>query len=161
MGTHPIEALMKTAMESIQQMVDVNTIVGDPVESPDGSLIIPVSKVACGFAAGGSEFASPQDDQEKGGEDKEGQKASSNLPFGGGSGAGVSVRPVGFLVVGHGQIRLLPVDNNMIVDRLIDEVPGLVDKVAAMMKKKDHFASKNDSKNENKDQDEEIIIVKD
>lgn len=160
MGTHPIEALMKTAMESIQQMVDVNTIVGDAVESPDGSLIIPVSKVACGFAAGGSEFAPPQeDDKEEHGEDKEGKKAPSDLPFGGGSGAGVSVRPVGFLVVGHGQVRLLPVDNNMIVDRLIDEVPGLVDKISSMMKKKDRSSSKNNSNNENKD--EEIIIVKD
>lgn len=157
MGNHPIEALMKTAMESIQQMVDVNTIVGDPVESPDGSLIIPVSKVACGFAAGGSEFA-PTEDREEDGESKEGKKASSELPFGGGSGAGVSVQPVGFLVVGHGQVRLLPIDNNMIIDRIIDEVPGLVDKLAAMIKRKDHSASKNDDKD---DKEDEIIIVKD
>lgn len=151
MGNHPIEALMKTAMESIQQMVDVNTIIGDPVEAPDGSIIIPVSRVACGFAAGGSEFPPPEGDKNK----EEDKQAPSALPFGGGSGAGVSVQPVGFLVVGHGQVRLLPVDNNMIVDRIIDEVPGLFDKVAALLKKKE-----NQSKNDDYKEDE-IIIVKD
>jgi sporulation protein YtfJ len=133
MGNHPIEALMKTAMESIQQMVDVNTIVGDPVESPDGSVIVPVSKVMCGFAAGGSEFPA-SDDGDKG--DEKGNKSSA-LPFGGGSGAGVSVQPVGFLVVGHGQVRLLPIDHNVLVDRVIDEVPNLMDKISGMFKK-DH-----------------------
>ncbi|AHF07309.1 GerW family sporulation protein [Desulfitobacterium metallireducens] len=154
MGNHPIEALMKTAMESIQQMVDVNTIVGDPVEAPDGTIIIPVSRVACGFAAGGSEFPPPEGDKNKE-EDKQDKQGSSALPFGGGSGAGVSVQPVGFLVVGHGQVRLLPVDNNMIVDRIIDEVPGMVDKVAALLKKKDNQSKKDDYN------DDEIIIVKD
>lgn len=134
MGNHPIESLMKTAMESIQQMVDVNTIVGDAVESPDGSVIIPISKVACGFAAGGSEFPPPEG-ADKG--ENQGDKPSA-LPFGGGSGAGVSVQPVGFLVVGHGQVRLLPVDHNVIVDRVIDEVPNLMDKVAGLFKKKEH-----------------------
>ncbi|NMA68599.1 MAG: sporulation protein YtfJ [Desulfitobacterium sp.] len=146
MGNHPIEALMKTAMESIQQMVDVNTIVGDPIESPDGSVIIPVSRVSCGFAAGGSEFAPPEGDSE-GNQDN---NQDSSFPFGGGSGAGVSVQPVGFLVVGHGQIRLLPVDHNVLIDRLFDEVPNLMDKVTAMFKK------------ENPDKElckEDIIIV--
>lgn len=133
MGNHPIEALMKTAMESIQQIVDVNTIVGDPVETPDGSVIIPVSRVACGFAAGGSEFLPPEDSKEDGqGEDKGGK----TLPFGGGSGAGVSVQPVGFLVVGNGQIRLLPVDSNAVIERVIDTVPDLIDKISGMFKKK-------------------------
>ncbi len=133
MGNHPIEALMKTAMESIQQIVDVNTIVGDPVETPDGSVIIPVSRVACGFAAGGSEFLPPEDSKEDGqGEDKGGK----TLPFGGGSGAGVSVQPVGFLVVGNGQIRLLPVDSNAVIERVIDTVPDLIDKISGMFKNK-------------------------
>jgi sporulation protein YtfJ len=131
MGNHPIEALMKSAMESIQAMVDVNTIVGDPVESPDGSVIIPVSRVACGFAAGGSEFALPDEDRDR----PDDRKATTALPFGGGSGGGVSVQPVGFLVVGHGQVRLLPVDHNVIVDRVIDEVPNLMDKVASYFDK--------------------------
>lgn len=153
MGNHPIEALMKTAMESIQQMVDVNTIIGDPVEAPDGSIIIPVSKVACGFAAGGSEFPPP--DGEKNNDDDKNKQPSTPLPFGGGSGAGVSVQPVGFLVVGHGQIRLLPVDNNMIVDRIIDEVPGMFDKVAAVLKKRGSQTKSDDEK------EEDIIIEKD
>lgn len=63
MQGHPIEGLMKTAMESIKDMVDVNTILGDPVETPDGSVIIPVSRVSFGFAAGGSEFSSQQKEE--------------------------------------------------------------------------------------------------
>lgn len=134
MGNHPIEALMKTAMESIQQIVDVNTIVGDPVETHDGSVIIPVSRVACGFAAGGSEFLGAEDNKEESkGEEKGGGGA---LPFGGGSGAGVSVQPVGFLVVGNGQVRLLPVDSNAVIERVIDTVPDLIDKITGIFKKK-------------------------
>ncbi|MGE4271660.1 MAG: GerW family sporulation protein [Desulfitobacterium sp.] len=131
MGNHPIEALMKSAMESIQAMVDVNTIIGDPVESPDGSVIIPVSRVCCGFAAGGSEFVPPEGDKDEG--DK--KEKPTAFPFGGGSGAGVSVQPVGFLVVGHGQIRLLPIDHNVVIDRLFDEIPNLMDKISGMLKK--------------------------
>lgn len=137
MGNHPIETLMKTAMESIQQMVDVNTIVGDAVETPDGSVIIPVSKVACGFAAGGSEFASVEGQKEDlGKSDENEEKEATGLPFGGGSGAGVSVQPVGFLVVGNGQVRLLPVDSNAIVERIIDIVPEVFDKVSHLINKK-------------------------
>ncbi len=130
---HPIEALMKTAMESIKEMVDINTIVGDAVETPDGSVIIPVSRVACGFAAGGSEFDAGSGG--KGGEEKEGP----SLPFGGGSGAGVSIQPVGFLVVGQGNVRLLPVDSNgALIDRLIDAVPQVIDKFSGNGKKQAH-----------------------
>ncbi len=125
MGNHPIEALMKTAMESIQQIVDVNTIVGDPVETPDGSVIIPVSRVSCGFAAGGSEFTLAEGDKENA---NPGEQASA-LPFGGGAGAGVSVRPVAFVVVGNGNIRLLPVDGDVVIDRLLDTVPDLLDRI--------------------------------
>jgi sporulation protein YtfJ len=127
---HPIEALMKTAMESIKEMVDVNTIVGDAVETPDGSVIIPVSRVACGFAAGGSEFDT--------GNCNNGGDQANALPFGGGSGAGVSVQPVGFLVVGQGNVRLLPVDSNgALFDRLIDAVPQIIDRFSGVCKKKD------------------------
>lgn len=114
---HPIEGLMTTAMESIKEMVDVNTVVGDAVEAADGTIIIPVSRVACGFAAGGGEF------ETAGGGNNQEQQA---LPFGGGSGAGVSVQPVGFLVVSKDNVRFLPVDGNQMVDRLIDLAPNLV-----------------------------------
>jgi len=138
MADHPIEGLMKTAMESIKEMVDVNTIVGDPVETPDGSVIIPVSRVACGFAAGGGEFeptgGGQQEQGQGGGQQQQGGNGSA-LPFGGGSGAGVSVQPVGFLVVGQGQIRLLPVDGNAVVDRIIDVAPGLLSQVQSMFRR--------------------------
>lgn len=112
-------------MESIKEMVDVNTIVGDPVETPNGSVIIPISRVSCGFVAGGGEYDSTTDDSK-----------NSLLPFGGGSGAGVSVQPVGFLVVGHNEVRLLPVDGNAILDRLIDVTPKVMAQVQSMFKKK-------------------------
>ncbi len=119
MGEHPIQGLMHTAMDSIKQMVDVNTVVGDAVETGDGGVIIPVSRVSFGFAAGGGEYGRPKAD-------------SAEAPFGGGSGAGVSVQPVGFLVVRGGDIRLLPIEANATVERLIDMVPDLLDQVAAM-----------------------------
>lgn len=138
MTDHPIEGLMKTAMESIKEMVDVNTIVGDPVETPDGSVIIPISKVACGFAAGGGEFEATgggQQEQQGQGGGQQQQGGNGSLPFGGGSGAGVSVQPVGFLVVGQGQIRLLPVDGNAVVDRIIDVAPSLLSQVQGMFRR--------------------------
>ncbi|MGI6037865.1 MAG: GerW family sporulation protein [Limnochordia bacterium] len=119
-GQHPIEGLMQTAMENIKTMVDVNTILGDPVETPDGSVILPVSRVSCGFAAGGLEYET----------DSEGAKDS--FPFGGGSGGGISVNPVAFLVVGQGQVRLLPVEGNVIYDRLIDLAPQMMDRIQGM-----------------------------
>lgn len=125
MAEHPIQGLMKTAMESIKEMVDVNTVVGDAVETPDGNVIIPISRVAFGFAAGGGEFETDTTVV---------AKENPVLPFGGGSGAGVSVRPMGFLVVGHGQVRFLPVDGGgAVFDRLIDVVPQVIDKIHGMV----------------------------
>lgn len=125
MGEHPIEGLMKTAMESIKDMVDVNTVVGDAVETSDGNVIIPISRVTAGFAAGGSDFEGAGDNKEK-------SEEEGGFPFGGGSGAGVSVHPMGFLVVGQGQVRLIPVDGNVTVDRLIDMAPTVLNQVSEM-----------------------------
>jgi sporulation protein YtfJ len=140
---HPIQGLMSTAMENLKEMVDVNTIVGDPVETPDGSVIIPVSRVGFGFAAGGSEFDAAyvddgsQGDKRQQQEDGKGQ-ASGKLPFGGGSGGGVSITPVAFLVVGEKGVRLLNMDGNThLIDRLIDFAPGLMERVQNSLKKKD------------------------
>lgn len=119
---HPIEGLMQTAMESLKTMVDVNTILGDPVETPDGAVIVPVSRVSFGFAAGGSEFRSSAKGQDE------------KHPFGGGSGAGIALNPVAFLVVGRETVRLLPVNQNAIYDRLIDAVPHLLDQIQGMVK---------------------------
>ncbi len=128
MEEHPIQGLMKTAMENIKEMVDVNTIVGDPVETSDGSVIIPISRVSFGFAAGGSEFEQSEEERKN--------KDSSGLPFGGGSGGGVSVQPVAFLVMSSsGQVRMLPVDRHAMLDRLIDLAPQLVTQLQNMVKK--------------------------
>lgn len=126
MADHPIETLMKTAMENIKDMIDVNTIVGDPVETPDGSVIMPVSRVSCGFAAGGADYQTNGDSH----------KEEGSLPFGGGSGGGVSVRPVGFLVVGQNNVRLLPVDGNPVAERLIDLAPNLLERLQVIMQQK-------------------------
>ena len=111
---HPIEALMETAMENLKMMVDVNTILGEPVETSDGSVILPVSRVSFGFAAGGTEFSSDSESE-------------ASFPFGGGSGGGISLNPVAFLVVGNQQVRLLPVDNSAIYDRIIDLIPKVIE----------------------------------
>lgn len=121
---HPIQGLMNTAMNSIKDMVDVNTIVGDAVESPDGTVIIPVSRVSFGFAAGGGEYGTEVRHSKK-----EESENDGKMPFGGGSGAGVSINPVGFLVVGQGQIRLLPIGHNTSLDRFLDSMPEIVNKL--------------------------------
>ncbi len=135
---HPIEALMTTAMESIKEMVDVNTIVGDAVQSPDGTVIIPISKVTFGFAAGGGEYSYKMSDDETEStrsSDEEGE-GEGKYPFAGGSGAGVSINPVAFMVVGNGQIKLLPVNINSTVDKLLDLVPEFLGKLENMCKRK-------------------------
>lgn len=124
MTEHPIQGLMKTAMESIKDMVDVNTIVGDAVETPDGTVIIPISRVAFGFAAGGGSNEVVDEEHAPGG----------LLPFGGGSGAGVSVKPVGFLICSPtAGIRFLPVDGNVLADRVIDLIPQVVEKIESLL----------------------------
>lgn len=144
---HPIESLMRTTLESIKNMVDVNTILGDPVETPDGKVIVPISRVTFGFAAGGTEYEPFSQDGEGGGRQTaggagggaasgtgqgaggraQGEQEARLLPFGGGSGAGISIQPVGFLVVGREEMRLLPVDGQVIYDRLIDLAPRLIE----------------------------------
>lgn len=119
-------------MESIKDMVDVNTIVGDAVQSQDGSVIIPISKVAFGFAAGGGEFSGNNKGRGSGNNEEE----SSKFPFAGGSGAGVSIQPMAFMVVNHENIRLLPVTPNNSVDRLIDLIPDLIQRVTEIVKNK-------------------------
>jgi len=129
---------MNTAMENIKGMVDVNTIVGDPVETADGSVIVPISKVSFGFAAGGAEYTDTSNQQQDGGKNGNG---SNKKPFGGGSGAGVMLQPVAFLVVSEEQVRLLPVTDNAVVERLINVAPELMKEIKSMVK--------NNSKNDN------------
>ncbi len=129
MSEHPIVGLMNAAMENIKEMVDVNTIVGDAVQAQDGTVIIPISKVAFGFAAGGGEY-SPS------GKDEDEEAASTKFPFAGGSGAGVSINPVAFMVVGNGEIKLLPVNINSSVEKIIDMVPEILNKASETLKRK-------------------------
>lgn len=145
MEKHPIEGLMSEAMEHIKQMVDVNTIVGNPVTTPDGTTIIPISRVAFGFGAGGSEF-SPAPDTAK----------DSQALFGGGSGGGVSINPVAFLVVNSEQIKLLPVSKtSTTADKIIDLVPELITKFNKIA---NEIIDKKQSKNEeNSDTEVELL----
>ena len=112
---------MDTTMDKIKQMVDVNTIIGDPITSPDGTIIIPVSKVSYGFASGGSDFPTKKENKDC---------------FGGGSGAGVTIQPVAFLTVFRGEVKLIPVEKyEGAADRVVGMMPELVDKVSALFKK--------------------------
>ena len=133
MNEHPIEGLMTTAMNSIKDMVDVNTIIGEPIETSNNIIIIPISKVGFGFASGGSEFKG-ETINEYMKKEKEDQ-IQYLLPFGGGSGAGVSITPVAFLVVQANNVKLLPVNHSCAMDRLIDYVPDLMEKVNSLLNK--------------------------
>ncbi len=123
---HPIKGMMDTTLSKIKEMVDVSTIIGDPIVSGD-TTIIPISKMSYGFASGGSDF-----------DGKSGHRC-----FGGGGGAGVTVQPVAFLVITGSSVRLLQIDNNMnSLDKAVGMIPNLVDQVSSMLaglkdKKKD------------------------
>ncbi|AND84559.1 sporulation protein YtfJ [Clostridium tyrobutyricum] len=139
MDSHPIENLLKSTMENLKDMIDVNTIVGNAVESKDGSLIVPISKVSFGFASGGSEFDTSKKDESK-----------PDYPFGGGSGAGVTVKPVAFLVTKGDSIRLLSLDQNSTYDKIVDSVPQIMDYIKDMVcSKKSKDKSSDDTVSDN------------
>ena len=110
MSEHPIQGIMDTTMQKIKEMVDVNTIVGDPMTTPDGTTIIPISKVSFGFASGGADIAT--------------KNQTNSQPFAGGSGAGITITPIAFMVVSGADIRLIHVANNVTtVDKVVEMVP--------------------------------------
>lgn len=155
MENHPIEGLMKSAMDSIQNMVDVNTIIGEPIETSNNMVIIPISKVCFGFAAGGSEFRGETVNEYKK-RDKE-EEIQYRLPFGGGSGAGVSITPVAFVVISSDSIKLMPVEHASTIDKLLDYVPDFMEKANAIANKTiDDRKSKNkvETNNQNIDKNE-------
>lgn len=160
---HPIENLMVTAMNSIQDMIDVNTIIGEPIETSNNIIIIPISKVGFGFAAGGSEFKGETINEYTKKEKEE--LIQYKLPFGGGSGAGVSISPVAFLVIQQNNVKLLPVEHCSSIDRLLDYVPDLMEKVNCFLNKsmqnkkeerKEEFKNKEKIKKEIKETIQEI-----
>ena len=122
MSEHPIESMMGTTMDKIKEMADVNTVIGDPITTADGTVIIPISKVSYGFASGGSDLPS---------------KSQPNRElFGGGAGAGVTITPIAFLTVSDGNVRLLQLDPfNSSVDRIIGMAPGFMDAVTGLLNK--------------------------
>ena len=128
---HPLEGLMVTAMNSIQDMIDVNTIIGEPIETSNNIIIIPISKVSFGFAAGGSEFKGETVDEYTK-KDKE-EAIQYRLPFGGGSGAGVSINPIAFLVIQPNNVKLMPVNHSSSLDKLLDYMPDFMEKANNMM----------------------------
>ena len=130
MGEHAINGLMGTTLEKIKEMVDSSTIIGDPIINGDIT-IIPVSKIVYGFASGGSDFPTK----------------SPKQVFGGGSGAGVTVSPVAFLVVNGKDVRLLQIDSNPgTADKMIGIVPELFDKIRDMFSKNKTKTSSEDDK---------------
>lgn len=135
LAEHPIEGLMTTAMESIKDMVDVNTIVGDAVQTPDGTVIIPISKVSFGFASGGGEYGGKSNMQEDGMMGTGDNEKENKYPFAGGSGAGVSIHPVAFMVVGNNKIKLLPVNVNSSLNRILDVIPDFLNNMNESLNK--------------------------
>ena len=124
---HPIGELMQTAMASIKDMVDVNTVIGDPVQASGGATIIPISKVSFGYVTAGGDLSTQE-------------KARRNVdpvdfPFAGGSGAGVSVQPVGFLVVAPDGVRMLPAQCHSVADRMVELIPTVMEDVKSMFAK--------------------------
>ena len=130
---HPIEGLMLTAMNSIKDMIDVDTIIGEPIQASNEITIIPISKVSFGFAAGGSEFKGETIDVYK--KQEKDEQIQYRLPFGGGAGAGASLSPVAFIVVNKDIVKLLPVNHSTTMDKLLDYIPDLFEKISKMANK--------------------------
>ncbi len=121
-----LDEMLATSMGKIREMVDSNTIIGDPITTPDGVTLIPVSRLSFGFGCGGSDYG----------------KQPENKNFGGGTGAGVKVEPVAFLVVKDGVTRVMPVALPAVttVDRVLDLVPEVMDRVENLIDKKKESA---------------------
>ena len=129
----PLESLMGVTIEKIKQMVDVNTVIGAPVAAPDGTVIVPVSKVSYGFASGGSSFVA--------------KSAPNKDLFGGGTGAGVSINPIAFIVISKGSAKVLSIDtpNSTVAEKALPLAPDLVDKITAIFNKEEVKDSKEES----------------
>lgn len=117
MDNNPISQLMQTTMDNVKNVLKVDTVVGDPIITPDGITLVPISKISLGFGGGGVEFGT--------------KKAGDDRPYGGGNATGVKIEPIGFLVIKEGTVRMInvtpPASNT--VDRIIDMVPQVMDRV--------------------------------
>ena len=137
MEKHAIGELMEKTMSKIREMVDVNTIVGSPITTVDGITLIPVSKVSFGFAAGGSDFQTKK------------EKEGAPDAFGGGSGAGVKIEPVSFLVIRDGNVRMISANTQQqsSVEKFVDAMPEIIDKVKEVLPKKKDEEMDSDTEN--------------
>lgn len=117
--------MMENTIAKIREMIDVNSVVGQPITTPDGVTIIPVSKVSVGVAGGGSDFVSKNVNKQEN-------------PFGGGAGGGVKVTPIAFLIIKDGNVRMMPVaaPANTTADRIVEQVPDVLDKITAFIESK-------------------------
>ncbi len=117
-----VNSILNVTMDKIKELVDVDTVIGDPITTPDGTTILPISRVSYGFASGGSDLPSKA-------------QPASGL-FGGGAGAGVTIIPIAFLAISNGNVRILQIEPYMSpVDRALEKVPEVVDKIAALFRK--------------------------
>ena len=117
--------MLDKTIEKIREMVSVNSVIGDPITTPDGVTIIPVSKVSVGVGGGGSDFVSKHENK-------------GDTPFGGGAGGGVKVTPVAFLVVKEGNVRVLPIPApaNSTADRIVEQVPDVLERISDFIESK-------------------------
>jgi sporulation protein YtfJ len=129
-----INSIINITMENLKKIVDVNTIIGDPIETKDAT-ILPISKVCVGFASGGANIGSKN------------SSSSDEYPFAGGSGSGVSIKPIAFLVVKENTVRLLTLDKKNNYDKLLEQIPNAIDLLSKIV-------DKNHNKDENPDKDE-------
>lgn len=120
---HPIGNLMQTTLEHIKDMVDVNTVIGEPIPTGSGATVIPVSRVSFGFVSGGGEYDPPQ-------------APAADIPFAGGSGAGVTVQPVSFLVVNEDKVQVLPAQHLTPWERALSSAPQLVEDIRSLIAKR-------------------------
>ena len=118
--------MLESTIAKIREMVDVNSVIGNPITTPDGVTIIPVSKVSVGFGGGGSDFVNTK------------QSANADMPFGGGAGGGVKVTPIAFLVIKGDSVRMMPVATapNTTADRVVELMPDVLDKISAFLDKR-------------------------
>ena len=117
--------MLENTIAKIREMVDVNSVIGEPIVTADGITIIPVSKVSVGFGGGGSDYVSKNVNKQEN-------------PFGGGAGGGVSVTPIAFLIIKDGNVRMMPVaaPANTTADRIVEMVPDTLDKLTAYLDSK-------------------------
>lgn len=124
MSDNKVNNLMNVTMDKIKNMVDVNTVIGDPITTPDGTTIIPISRVSYGFASGGSDLPSKS-------------QPAAGL-FAGGAGASVGISPIAFLAVSNGNVKVLQIEPYISpVDRALEKVPDVVDKITALFRKEE------------------------